>query len=40
MNNTIDAHEFQKENLRDEQGAWKDWASDDLPMIHATAALL
>ena len=29
------AHELQKVNSRDEQGAWKDGASDGLPKIHA-----
>ena len=40
MNSTKGAHELQKENLRDEQGGWRDRISDDLPMLHATAALL
>ena len=33
MNSTKDDHELQKENSRDERGAWKDWAPDGLPMI-------
>ena len=38
MNNTKCAHELQEENLKDEQGAWKDRVLDGLPMIHASAA--
>jgi len=41
MNSTKGAHELQKENSRDEQGDWKDRASDWSLVIHnATAALL
>ena len=40
MNSTKGAHELQKENSRDEQGTWRDRASDGLPMIHTTDALL
>jgi len=40
MNNTQDAHKLQKENLRDEQGAWKDRALDGQPKIHASSAHL
>ena len=37
MNSTKGAHELQKENSRDEQGAWRDRASDGLLMIHTFA---
>ena len=40
MYSTKGVHELQKENSRDEQGAWKDWASDSLPMIYATVVHL
>ena len=35
MNSIKGAHELQKENSRDEQGAWKDRALHGLSMIHA-----
>ena len=34
MSGTKDAHELRKENLRDEQGAWKDRAPDGQLLIH------
>jgi len=41
MNSTKGAHELQKENSRDKQGAWKDRNSDGQLLIHdATAAQL
>ena len=40
MNSTKDAHELQKKISRDEQGAWKDGASDGLLKIHASSAEL
>jgi len=41
MNSTKDAHKLKKENLRDEQEGWKDWASDGQLLFHdATAAQL
>jgi len=40
MNSTKGAHELQEENSRDEQGAWRNRASDGLSMIHATASQL
>ena len=40
MNSTKGAHELQKENSRDEHGAWKDRALDGLPKIHASIAHL
>ena len=40
MNSTNGTHELQKENLRDQQGAGKDEASDGLLMIHASTAPL
>ena len=38
MNNTKDAHELQKKNSEDEQGAQNDGALDGPPMIHASPA--
>ena len=40
MNGTNDAPELQQENSRDAQGAWKDRASDGLPVIHASVTHL
>jgi len=40
VNGTEYAHELQKENLGDRQGAWKDGTSDGLPKIHASSAHL
>ena len=36
LNSTKYAHELQKKNSRDEQGAWEDRALDGLPMIQAS----
>jgi len=40
MNSTKGANELQKENSRDEQGAWKETTLDGLPMICASTAYL
>jgi len=40
MNYTKGAHDSKRANSRAEQGAWKDEALDDLPMIHASVAYL
>jgi len=40
MNNTKDTPELQKENLKNDQGAWKKRAPDGLSMIHASTAHL
>jgi len=40
MNSTKDAHELQKGNSGDEQGAWKDGAPDSLLKIRASSAHL
>jgi len=41
MNSTNDARELQEENLRGEQGSWKDRTPDGQLLIHnATAAQL
>ena len=39
MNSKKESHELQKENSRDEQRAWKDRASDGLPIIRAFSAI-
>ena len=36
MNGTKVVHNLQRENLRAEQGVWRDRLSDGLPMIHTT----
>jgi len=40
MNSTNDAHEFIDEKLERRARAWKDRASDGLPMIYASVAHL
>jgi len=40
MNSTKGTHEFTKGKLERRAGAWKNRASDGLPMIHASATLL